>query len=384
MVGYRGLQGDQLTLKVADDLASCGLRERQLHSRMQDYQDRNSFSAFLLPMVVNLVLLVIFWATTLLPHGISGMLDYLNDGGTLKISIAAMFPRIAADAAPTVWALLGAYFYVVTVIVRRWMQSDLTTSVIWKLDVRLVVTFILGLLLTHLAAGPERDLTAIGPYAAACAFTVGIVPDVFLRWTSQQLKRLGNVDSDLDGRLFAPSDLQRKIRGMSFWQVDRLADEGIESVQDLAMKDIPTLLITMRFDTPLLLSWVDRALLCDQVGELLPIFQRAFVNSATAFMSRAEAGGNIDALLRALASAENALRPADTLSGATGAGAEPGITTEQLANMLCGLRHGPNPGHLQVYWSRVNGYPPVGSQARHLPEPRIRDDNVKPPIRAAT
>ena len=44
-------------------------------------------------------------------------------------------------------------------------------------------------------------------------------------------------------------------------------EEGIESVEDLAMTDITNLLVKIRFDTPHLLYWVDQALLSHQAGE---------------------------------------------------------------------------------------------------------------------
>jgi hypothetical protein len=53
---------------------------------------------------------------------------------------------------------------------------------------------------------------------------------------------------------------------MSFCQADRLAQEGIESIDDLAMQDIGSLLARTRFDSPLLLYRVDRALLRGAAG----------------------------------------------------------------------------------------------------------------------
>lgn len=359
VIGYRGLQGETLTAKVEEHLAMCGLTDHQLRARMHEYQQHNSFSAFFLPMLVNVLFLFVVWAATLLPHGIAGMLDYLSDGGTLKVAIAFMYPRVAADASLVTWALLGAYFYSLSVLVRRWMQADLTTSVIWKIDVRLAVTFILGLLLTRLAAAPDQEVSAIGPWVTILAFSIGLVPDVFLRWMTRQLQRTARIDVDDEQRLFAPSELQRRIPGISFWQLDRLAEEGIESIQDLAMKGIPSLLINTRFDTALLLSWVDRALLANQVGDRLSMFHDAHVHTATELVARVETDADRAALLRSLVGVKRLPEKSEYQPhGGHGESfdravdAAP-ITEEQLANIVSGLRNGPNLRELRSYWANA-------------------------------
>lgn len=363
VVSYRGLRGDALADRVAEDLALCGLSDQHLRVRMQEYEDRNGFSAFLLPLVVNLILLTVTWAAVLIPHGISGMLDTLRTDQTMDVSVALMLPKVAADASPVIWSMLGAYFYSLSLLVRRWTQSDLTTGVIWRIDVRLVAALIVGLLLTRLASGQEKELSELGPWVSAFAFLIGITPDVFLRWVSQSVQRVIKVDdSDLTG-LFAPSELQRRIPGLGFWQVDRLADEGVETVRDLAMKEIPELLIRTRFDTPVVLSWVDRALLANQVGAQQDRFDDARVLSATALVALAADETARKGLLRSLD------QPATIASDDEGESpASPAVTADQLNNILTGLRHGPNLRTLQHYWASLNAR--ITSLPRHAADGR--------------
>jgi hypothetical protein len=228
------------------------------------------------------------------------------------------------------------------------------------------------------------------------AFSIGIVPDVFLRWASRQLKRIGRVDADEMARLFTPSDLQRRIPGMSFWQLDRLAEEDIESVQDLAMRAIPTLLIHTRFDTALMMSWVDRALLADQAGEQLPLFQRAHVHSATALIARVQSEAGRAALLRSLDKAAD-WECARSDTEAPGSLAErprltvERVTEEQLGNIVSGLQNGPNLRELTCYWAAVGAR---HADAAGLSAPVARDaedsdpgvgtpSRAEPPARAS-
>jgi len=345
IIAYRGLQADILKARVLETLSMCALNDLQIHQRLAEFEQRNSVSAFVLPALVNLLLLYLVWDNALLPKGTDGLLVQLMNGPNPWIGLAELFPAAAGSLTPLTWALLGAYFYIVTLTVRRWTLYDLTTNVLWQIDVRLVTTFVLGMLLMGLASGEAGATQVFGPWLAAFAFLMGIVPDVFLRWVAQQLKRVGGIDVDQDGRLFSPSDLQTKIDGMSYWQVGRLAEEGIESVHDLAMKEIPTLIIQTRFDPALLLDWVDRALLCKQVGDDLDNFRRAHVYTATdliALVGPRSTGTGVEGLLRSLANAAPA-RSEDS------GGAQPQMTADLLVNIVQGLGNGPNLSHLTAY-----------------------------------
>ncbi len=361
VIAYRGLAGNLLSGKVRASLSLCNLDDEQLQQRIEDFERRNRPAAFILPSLVTLLLLYIVWNIALLPMGTTGVFSMMLTIPDFNLS--QLFARSAAALTPLTWALLGAYFYGLTLMVQRWMLTDLTINVLWRITVRLVVTFILGMLLMSLASGPAGLSLEFGNYLSALAFMVGIVPDIFLRWVSQQVKRLGGVDAAGQGRLFGPSQLQGKVDGMSYWQVDRLAEEGIDSVQDLAMKEIPTLLIKTRFDPPLLLQWVDRALLCAQVGSDLDLFKRAHCYTATDFASLVGAPGGAERLLRSLSDAAAA-----TPAVAVGPPAANPITAPIMANIMSGLNNGPNLRYLTAYRNNVNGVPdaspaPAGAAA---------------------
>jgi hypothetical protein len=345
VVGYHGIEWRHLKAKVERELVMLGLATGALHSRMAEYEGRNGLHAFVLPMLVNLVLLFLLWHSALFPSGLAGTFDGLDHRGEVRISIAILLPIVVAKTSVVTWAFFGAYFYGVTVMIRRWMQLDLTVGSVWRFDVRLAVSFILGMLIMDTFTTVDATRSIAPPGLAALAFLVGIVPDTFLRWIRQQAKRLlgsGAVDGV---NAFGPSNLQAKLDGLSFWQLDRLAEEGIESVQDLAMKDLPTLLIRTRFDAPVLLCWVDRALLCMRTGEHSTLFCHAGVGRATELVVSQELG-RLEAVLQSLADAQ--ARGGDSQGGNDRD--RPVITPEILDNILVGLETGPNLHYLRNYW----------------------------------
>lgn len=356
VAGYRGLQGNILSHKVAESLRMCGLEDHQLREKMQEYEDKNSVSAFLLPMLVNFLFLLLIWGITLFPRGVAGMFDYVEGEMQVRIGIALALPMIADHASPIVWVSLGAYLYGISNMIRRWTQSDLTTAVLWRLNVRLAMTLVIGLLLVNLFQSDGADMGAESTYLNAFAFLIGVTPDMFLRWVNQQVKRVFRVEDEDISDMFALSDLRTKMIGMGFWQSDRLAEEGIESVQDLAMKEIPALLVYMRFDTPLLLSWVDRALLLNQVGEAFPLYRGAHISSATQLVRLVRRNGGAEDVLASLQQARDELLEIDQAGGSQGEStvATYHVSRERLEIVVATLEIGPNLHYLNNYWDNVN------------------------------
>lgn len=349
LLSYRGAQQKVLAAKIKQDLWLCGLQGQQLEVRIAEFDDRNSYSAFFLPACVNLAFMVVMWGLVIMPGGLTGLArslmkePHLGDGFYAP-DLQSLFTYMANNASLVVWVFLGAYFYILMVLIRRWLQSDLTTGVLWKINVRVAVALVVGLLLMRVS--PNLPVFV--------AFIAGIVPDTVLRWLSAQVKRIANLEGEGPSKLFQPSDLQEKIDGLNFWQADRLSEEGIESIQDLAMREIPNLLIGTRFDTPHLLYWVDQALLCNQVGEQLVLFKRAFILTATDLLDLERQKG-LDGILKSIQDAQVGLR-ADLSSTPKTGGSErldTNITLSMLENIVGALKSGPNLPYVREYWKNT-------------------------------
>jgi hypothetical protein len=354
IVGYRLTQRDSLMWKIADDLLLCGLEDTELAAKVSEFRDRNGLPAFVLPAVVNLALLVAMWGVTMMPTGLTGLSESLKGvelgQGYYGSDLGSLFEDMAQEASAVTWAFLGAYFYTVTALVRRWLESDLTTGIMWKANVRIAIALMVALLLI-------RVLPDASPLIA---FVAGIVPDTVLRWLSQQVKRGAGFE---EGRLFQPSDLQARADGMTFWQADRLSEEGIESVQDLAMTEIPDLLIRTRFDTPHLLYWVDCALLCNQAGALMDQFKKAAILTANDLLDVVGEKGH-DWVLKSIQGVVTGgvSDPGESSTDAESAALTSRVTAETLVNIVVGLRSGPNLAYVSEYW-RNTASP---SQRRHV------------------
>lgn len=337
VVSYQASSRETLQRKIQQDLFLCGLRDNDVGQRLQEFESRNSISAFVWPTLVNLLFLFVLWGAVFGPNGLKGVQDAWMQGDQFTVDNLsfrafdgiAFFTYLAENASVITWSFLGAYFYVLTVLADRWLRSDLTTGVLWKLNIRVAVALVVGLLLTAV-------FPAIPKYGA---FLVGIIPDEVLKFIGDRARSAVKLES-AEG-LWQASELQRKIEGINFWQSERLSEEGLESVQNLATKEIPGLLINVRFDTPQLLHWIDQALLRFQAGdEKMERFKEAYVRTATDLFDAAGQEGGLEEVAASM----------NEVSGDEGTSP---IDSEELRLLMAALESGPNLQYLREYWSNV-------------------------------
>lgn len=337
---YTYHRASQLTLKgkIKEALFLCGIKDTDLDVTLEEFESKNSFRTFLGPTLFNLVLLFVMWGFVFAPNGFGGFLESLTQGSSFVVGNYTFktfngiefFTYLGDNASLITWAFLGAYFYTVTVFSRRWFRSDLTPGVIWKINVRLIISLVIGLLLIRVWADSP----------AYVAFLAGIVPDTILKWVGDRVKAVMKIEEA--DTPFQSSQLQREIEGINFWQADRLSEEGIENVQNLATKEIPVLLVNTRFDTPQLLHWIDQALLRYQVGERIELFHRAYIRTASDLF---DAIGEAKAVKKEIV---------DSLNATQGEGQVGTETVNTLNNLVNALSAGPNLAYIITFWKNTS------------------------------
>lgn len=166
---------------------------------------------------------------------------------------AVLWDQTSASAPTNVWdalkfAFVGAYIFSIQSLLRRFFQSDLRASayasVLVRFAVALSVTVAL-LQMLHFPAGTE----------AAIAFVVGIFPAVAL----QALKRSCQALLGVVVPTSLPDYPLNQIDGLDLWYEDRLMEEGIEDMQNLATANLVDVMLHCRVPVDRLVDWVDQA-----------------------------------------------------------------------------------------------------------------------------
>ncbi len=214
------------------------------------------------------------------PHSVSGLAEFMSQGG----SVRQLANYLTRDATPITFGFLGAYFFIVQMLLRRYFAADLSPKAYIYAVVRVVVVFLLALVLQLINA--VSDLSPA--YTSALSFVFGIFPtsglNWFLRWVGEKFPFL-RTQEGLDRYPLV------KIDGINTWHEARLLEEKVENVQNLATTSLDDLVIHTNFSPLQLVDWVDQALLYVHTKDRwMGAFQAAGVRTATDLLDNVRKG----------------------------------------------------------------------------------------------
>jgi hypothetical protein len=154
----------------------------------------------------------------------------------------------------TVWdvlkfAFLGAYSFIIQMLIRRFFQADLRPSAYASAMLRIVVVLILVAALHQLF--PSDNLKK----EAVVAFVIGFFPLVGM----QALQRTAAALLRAFVPTLNPAYPLNQIDGLSVWYEARLLEEGIEDMQSLATANFVDVILHTRVPVGRLVDWVDQA-----------------------------------------------------------------------------------------------------------------------------
>ncbi|WP_448624696.1 hypothetical protein [Geodermatophilus sp. URMC 64] len=172
---------------------------------------------------------------------------------------AEELPRLVAALR---FGFLGAYFFLLSLLIRRYFQNDLRPAAYLAGVIRVITVLILVVGVDQVFA--MQGVPAEGPYPPenAVAFVIGVFPTVGL----QLLRRtVGKITGRFRGGLEPPFSLSQ-LDGMDIWSESRLLEAGIEDVEHLATANLVDVVLDARIPTERIVDWVDQALLLLRTG----------------------------------------------------------------------------------------------------------------------
>lgn len=161
---------------------------------------------------------------------------------------------LMASIQPTTlgFGFLGTYFYVLNMVFRRYVRSDLGPKAYNHISLRLLTTLVLVQVLILL---PGTETAALQGFA----FLVGIVPETAIVTLQDFLKNSRLLKSQIPS--LHESCPLTDLEGISLYDRARLLEEGIENVENLAHHNLVDLLLWTRIPTERLVDLVDQAIL---------------------------------------------------------------------------------------------------------------------------
>jgi hypothetical protein len=198
----------------------------------------------------------------------------------------------AENLRKTIYAALGSYVFNLGVMVRRAFLSDITEHVFWSAINRLVLSVSFAIVLSR---SEHFDM----PYLF---FGIAFIPRVLVSAikggvsaAAEKITKSGDQDKTEE----LPLDL---VQGIDIWKEQRLEEEGIESIQNLATADVLTLAVKTHYPLRTLIDWIDQAILINRLpGNLRKIRDAGFPISAIEFGWMSPENSGNDALAQVVA-----------------------------------------------------------------------------------
>lgn len=207
-----------------------------------------------LPLMISTLLLTLGWAAALMPNLKPSALD-----GTLDEPLALTL-FLSPEKSAFTFAFLGAYFFTLNMVFRRYVRADLSPKAYSHISIRIIIATVLAWVASAIPslAGSEPEQTAWALLVAA--FFIGVVPEtgmaLFHDILVSQQKWIGAVFPSIKER-----DPLSNLQGITLYDRARLLEEGIENIENLAHHDLIELMLRTRIPPPRLVDLVDQAIL---------------------------------------------------------------------------------------------------------------------------
>lgn len=214
--------------------------------------DQQPLATAAVPIYFNSVVLAVGWLVTLPPIETFPATPPTPSEPRWLLAFA---PNVTAVTA----AFMGAYFFSIQMLFRRYVRGDLRGSAYIAVTVRVVLAVVgiwtLQAVATALSWKQGYELILAG-------FAVGVFP--FVAWQiirAAACRMFRTQLPTLDSRL--PLD---NLDGITVWHQARLEEEDVENVPNMATVDVVDLLVNTRFPAGRIVDWVDQALLLTALG----------------------------------------------------------------------------------------------------------------------
>lgn len=167
------------------------------------------------------------------------------------------------DPRPLHFAFLGAYFFSLQMLFRRYVLRDLRPSAYVAISIRIILAVTGTWVVTASAASINPKLQE-GTSLLIVGFVIGVFPPIVWQFVQSAFKKVTGAGFFLPSlRSQLPiSDLD----GLTVWHEARLEEEGIENVPNMATADIVELMVQTRLPSEQIIDWVDQAILFTTLG----------------------------------------------------------------------------------------------------------------------
>ena len=162
------------------------------------------------------------------------------------------------------FAFLGAYFFSLQALFRRYVRRDLGPNAYLAMSMRIILAVIGVWVAMEALKDLVPDFDTRSSAALVVAFAIGAFPQIVWKLISSVVKRFPGMANALPS---LKTDLPlNRLAGFTIWHETRLEEEDVENVPNMATADLVGLILHTRFPPDRIIDWVDEAILYMHLG----------------------------------------------------------------------------------------------------------------------
>jgi hypothetical protein len=173
-------------------------------------------------------------------------------------------------SSPVRFAFIGAYFFALQLLFRRYVRRDLRSSAYVGVSLRIILAIIgiwvvveaVAILAPSLLGAGDAHKQTLEKFMLVLGFVIGVFPRVAWQVIQSAIKRVGSIAVPSLQTQLPLSDLD----GLTVWHEARFEEEDIENIPNMATADVVDLFINTRFPPDRIIDWVDQAILYTHLG----------------------------------------------------------------------------------------------------------------------
>ncbi len=308
------MEFEKMMGKATDPIFSQNMKDEEFlaHIFARRFEDYYGPLTFTLPVLCFSFISFIGWMVVFFPNSITGGApvtingtEYHGFASMIQNGLVSYIRNIVEAGSLFTFTFLGAHFWSIQGLVRRYLNSDLQPKNFMFATSRILSSWIMALVL--IIALPKAWVDPNQSWLTPIlGFFTGIFTMRIVQWLWKTLIKniklykiftLNKKEEDDFGK-----DLKlTSIPGLNIFHADRLGEEGIENVDDLTSANLLDLLSHLRYPPNTIVDWVDKALLIRYASDsgLVDEFRKFGIQSAsdladvwhntnTAYLTRAE------------------------------------------------------------------------------------------------
>ena len=162
------------------------------------------------------------------------------------------------------FAFLGAYFFSLQMLYRRFVTNDLRAKAYVSVSIRIILAVIGAWVITVIfkvgLPGIEFSPSITDNIVYILAFVIGAFPPVLWRLIRVFFSKNLNFISHLVPSMRSNLPIS-ELDGLTVWHQSRLEEEDVENTYNMANTDIIDLLLNTKIPPERIIDWVDQAIL---------------------------------------------------------------------------------------------------------------------------